>query len=119
MKPLLALILCFLLAGCADRESPKLNALEVQVRGLETQIGNLKAQTDRLVEIASRPERPEGRASQGDRFKMTSGKVGDIDIVFLYDAQTGSVWRYYRNWSADRKEVTDEGFVRMISLPKP
>lgn len=38
-------------------------------------------------------------AAVEDRYKMFNGGVGGSELAFLYDTQTGQVWRYFRNKS--------------------
>ena len=94
MKTVPVLALCLLFLGCTDRETKsKLEAIDAQAKDLKSQIEKVAA-----------------ALPQVDRFKMFNGTVGSGDLAFLYDTQTGRVWRYYRNWSEDKKDITAEGF---------
>jgi hypothetical protein len=121
---LLALIALVLLVGCTDRDTQaRLAAIDTQNKDMRAQLEKIDAQTK---ELKAQLDKVVEALPQVDRYKMLNGGVGGGDLPFLYNTQTGSVWRYYRNWSKDTKEITDEGFqglllysARQIPSPAP
>lgn len=103
MKTICALTLVLLLSGCTERDA-KLIAIESKTKELETQMKELRMQADKIAAALPRV----------DRYKMFNGGVGAGDLAFFYDTQSGRVWRYYRNFSADHKTALDEGFMPLL-----
>jgi outer membrane murein-binding lipoprotein Lpp len=122
INKLLALVSVVLLFGCTDRDTQaKLAAIDTQNKEMKAQLEKIDGQTK---ELKAQLEKVAEALPQVDRYKMLNGGVGGSDLPFLYDTQTGSVWRYYRNWSKDHKEITDEGFQGLLlysarQIPSP
>jgi hypothetical protein len=124
MKIISLLVICLFVAGCSDKETQaRLAAIEAQNKELQAEISSTLTEIKKSSSIGDEVIRQQltsietvemlQRAERYRMFNTPSGAEG-LSWAFLYDTQTGRVWRYYRNLSPDGKGLKDEGYMLLI-----